>query len=218
MSPEKTILEGKFCRLVPLSVDHSVDLFNAIKGEQSAVRHQYLFETPPNSPAELRSWIEQVSASSDMLFFAVINKATGKCGGRQALMRITPQHCVIEIGSILWGQGIAKTALATEALFLTAQYIFEDLGYRRFEWKCNNLNAPSKRAALRFGFGFEGVFAQHMIIKGHNRDTAWFAMLDRDWPSLKEKYIAWLAPDNFDAKGLAKTSLATPRQPTPVQY
>jgi RimJ/RimL family protein N-acetyltransferase len=122
-------------------------------------------------------------------------------------MRITPEHGVIEIGNILWGAPIARTRVATEALYLAAKYVFEDLGYRRFEWKCNDLNAPSKRAARRFGFTFEGVFRQHMWVKGANRDTAWFAMLDREWPRIRAAYERWLDPANFDAAGRQRAAL-----------
>jgi RimJ/RimL family protein N-acetyltransferase len=124
-------------------------------------------------------------------------------------MRIVPEHGVIEIGAIYWGPRMARTRLATEALFLHARYIFEELGYRRFEWKCNDRNAPSKKAAERFGFAFEGIFRQHMIQKGENRDTAWFAMLDGDWPRLRAEYERWLEPANFDADGAQKTPLRT---------
>ena len=114
---------------------------------------------------------------------------------------------MIEIGNIYWGPTIARRAAATEALYLAARHVFDDLGYRRFEWKCNNLNEPSKKAALRFGFAHEGVFRQHMVVKGLNRDTAWFAMIDKDWPALRAGYEAWLAPENFDAEGRQKRRL-----------
>jgi RimJ/RimL family protein N-acetyltransferase len=120
---------------------------------------------------------------------------------------------VIEIGSILWTDAMARTRLATEALFLAARHVFDDLGYRRFEWKCDARNLPSRRAALRFGFEFEGIFRQHMWIKGRNRDTAWFAMLDQQWPTLRSAYETWLRPDNFDADGGQLRPLATPRPP-----
>lgn len=123
-------------------------------------------------------------------------------------MRIDPAHGVIEIGHILWGPAIAGTSVATEALYLSASYMFDTLGYRRFEWKCNNHNEPSKRAAQRFGFTFEGIFRQHMVVKGQNRDTAWFAMTDQDWPRLKAGYEAWLRPENFDADMRQKSKLA----------
>ena len=122
-------------------------------------------------------------------------------------MRIVPEHGVIEIGSIYWGPAIARTRLATEALYLFARHSFEDLGYRRFEWKCNDRNEPSKRAALRFGFTFEGIFRQHMIMKGENRDTAWFSMLDSEWPARKAEFGRWLALENFHADGRQKTAL-----------
>jgi RimJ/RimL family protein N-acetyltransferase len=141
------------------------------------------------------------------LFSAVIDKASGRAAGRQALMRITPEHGVIEIGHILWGPAISRTRAATEALYLAARHVFDDLGYRRFEWKCNNLNEPSKTAAQRFGFSFEGVFRQHMWGKGANRDTAWFSMLDREWPAIKREYERWLDPANFDAAGNQRSKL-----------
>jgi len=206
------VLEGNFCRLEPLRPIHAKDLFEAICGSKIQKYHQYLFETPPDNEDQLVRWIEEVRADPSMIYFAVINKATKKCGGRQALMRIEPNHASIEIGSILWGHGVARTAIATESFYLSAKHVFDDLGYRRFEWKCNNLNAPSKRAAIRFGFTFEGVFRQHMIIKGANRDTAWFSIIDKEWPALKQIYLDWLSKDNFDAQGIEKTPLSTPRQ------
>lgn len=210
--PIPLVLEGKFCRLEPLMPIHAKDLFGAISGQNIQKYHQYLFETPPDNEGQLTRWIEEVSADPDMIYFAVINKDTKKCGGRQALMHIEPNHASIEIGSILWGHGIARTAIATESFYLSAKHVFDDLGYRRFEWKCNNLNTPSKRAAIRFGFTFEGVFRQHMIIKGANRDTAWFSIIDKDWPAIRDQLERWLDPDNFDAAGLEKTPLSTPRQ------
>ena len=165
-----------------------------------ALRFRWLFENPPQSRAELESWIETVSASIDPLFFAVIDKATGRAEGRQALMRIDMTHGVIEIGGIMWGPALQQTRMATEALFLFADHVFA-LGYRRLEWKCNDLNMASKRAAVRFGFRPESVFRQHMVVKGANRDTAWFAMTDQDWQHLRSSYQAWLSPDNFDTLG-----------------
>jgi RimJ/RimL family protein N-acetyltransferase len=148
-------------------------------------------------------------ATDDLLFYAVIDARTGRAGGRQALMRITPEHGVIEIGSILWGPRIARTQIATEALYLFARHAFDDLGYRRFEWKCDALNEPSRRAALRFGFTFEGVFRQHMVVKGKNRDTAWYAMTDADWPRIGAGTKEWLGPGNFDRSGRQRRPLQT---------
>jgi RimJ/RimL family protein N-acetyltransferase len=137
----------------------------------------------------------------------VIDRASGRAEGRQSLMRITPEHGVIEVGGIYWGPAIARTRVTTEALFLHARYVFDELGYRRFEWKCNDLNEPSKAAARRFSFTFEGVFRQHMIVKGHNRDTAWFSMLDSEWPGIKAEFARWLDPGNFDLDGAQRTKL-----------
>ncbi len=210
-APQYCVLEGQYCRLEPLASKHLSDLFEAINGPEIDKRHQYLLEVAPASVDELATWLEQADRNPDLMFFAVIDQSTGKCGGRQAMMRIRPEHGSIEIGSILWGKGIARTRIATEALYLFAKHVFQDLGNRRFEWKCNNDNAPSKRAANRFGFTFEGVFRQDLILRNKNRDTAWFSMLDNEWPALKVHYENWLKLDNFDEKGMAKTSLTIPR-------
>ena len=155
----------------------------------------------------MADWVARAAAKDDPMYFAVIDGSTGRAEGRQALMRITPEHGVIEIGSIYWGPAIARTPRATEALYLFARHSFEDLGYRRFEWKCNDRNEPSKRAAQRFGFTYEGLFRQHMIMKGESRDTAWFSMLDSEWPTRRVVFERWLAPSNFDAQGQQKSSL-----------
>ncbi|MGE3876077.1 MAG: GNAT family N-acetyltransferase [Parvibaculaceae bacterium] len=207
--PERVVLDGRYARLEPLDpARHGADLLASGQAPGADDRFRYLFEEPPADAAAFTAWLEKIAASADPMFFAVIDKSTGKAEGRQALMRIDPVHGVIEIGNILWGPAIARTRVATEALYLFAGYAFASLGYRRFEWKCNDLNEPSKRAALRFGFAYEGVFRQHMVTKGKNRDTAWFAMIDRDWPALKAGYEKWLDPANFDASGQQRTRLA----------
>jgi RimJ/RimL family protein N-acetyltransferase len=205
--PARVVLEGRYARLEPLAASHTEGLFEASSGPGADARFAYLSENPPRDSNELGLWIEQSSAKADPLFSAVIDLASGRVAGRQALMRIVPEHGVIEIGHILWGPAIARTRAATEALYLAARYLFEDLGYRRFEWKCNDLNAPSKAAALRFGFSYEGLFRQHMVVKGASRDTAWFSMLDREWPALRSEYDRWLEPSNFNAEGKQKTQL-----------
>lgn len=154
----------------------------------------------PDTRLAFGDWLAWAAASSDPLFFAVIDRATGRAVGRQSLLRITPEHGTAEIGHIHWGPGMARSRVATEALYLAARQIF-DLGYRRFEWKCNAANAPSRSAALRFGFAFEGIFRNHMVVKGESRDTAWFAMTDEDWGVLRPQYEAWLDPANFDVQG-----------------
>ncbi|WP_245749626.1 GNAT family N-acetyltransferase [Palleronia marisminoris] len=189
-------MEGRYVRLEPLEAAHADMLFLAASGQGSEERFRWLPETPPDRAA-FDVWLEGASTSPDPLFFAVVDQATGRAEGRQALMRMEPAHGTCEIGHIMWGAALQRTRMATEALFLFADQIF-GLGYRRFEWKCNDLNVPSKRAAERFGFRFEGVFRQHMVVKGANRDTAWFAMTDRDWQQVKHVYEKWLSPDNFD--------------------
>ncbi|RYE86894.1 MAG: N-acetyltransferase [Hyphomicrobiales bacterium] len=205
--PSRIVLDGRYTRLEPLAPHHAADLFAASAVPDAEQRFAWLFEAPPLDAAEMAAWVARVSTQDDPMLFAVIDKATGKAGGRQALMRIVPEHGVIEIGSIYWGPDIARTRLATEALYLFARHIFEDLGYRRFEWKCNDHNAPSKAAARRFGFTYEGLFRQHMIAKGINRDTAWFSMLDGEWPTRKAGLERWLHPANFHPDGNQKTRL-----------
>lgn len=199
--PARVVLDGSYARLEPLAAGHTPLLYEASSGPGAAGRFAYLSDPPPRDLEDLRAWVARSAASEDPLFFAVIDKSSGRVAGRQALMRITPEHGVIEVGHILWGPQIARTRAATEALYLAARHIFEDLGYRRFEWKCHNQNEPSKAAALRFGFAYEGLFRQHMWIKGASRDTAWFAMLDTEWPGFKREYERWLEPSNFDAAG-----------------
>jgi RimJ/RimL family protein N-acetyltransferase len=203
--PQRVVIEGRYTRLEPLAPSHAADLYCAAAGEDQ--RFAYLFEGPPASEAAMADWIARALAKDDPLYFAVIDRATGRAEGRQSLMRITPEHGVIEIGGIYWGPAISRTRVTTEALFLHARYAFDELGYRRFEWKCNARNEPSKAAALRFGFTFEGVFRQHMIVKGQNRDTAWFSMLDSEWPARRAEYERWLSPENFSADGTQQTKL-----------
>lgn len=205
--PGRVVLEGRYARLEPLGPQHAADLYAAASGPFAAARFDYLPTHPPADKAEMAAWIARVSPQDDPLYFAVIDKRSGRVEGRQALMSIVPEHGVIELGGIYWGPAIARTRVATEAFYLCASHSFEDLGYRRFEWKCNDRNEPSKQAALRFGLTFEGVFRQHMIVKGANRDTAWFSMLDGEWPARKAEFERWLAPENFDAGGAQKSKL-----------
>src|SRR5262245_16073982 len=206
--PERRPIEGRHVLLEPLSAArHGDELYSASSVPDVDGRFRYLPDTPPDSRAGFQPWLEQAEASADPLFFAVIDMASGKVAGRQTLMRIDPVHGVIEIGNIYWGPLISKTAAANEAQFLFSKYVFDELGYRRYEWKCNNLNQPSKRAAERFGFKFEGVFRQHLVIKGENRDTAWYSIIDKEWPALRRAYEGWLDPANFDSDGRQKRRL-----------
>ena len=149
----------------------------------------------------------EASTKADPLLFALVDPATGKAVGHATYMRIEPAQRVIEVGNILYTRALQRTPAATEAMYLMARHAFEDLGYRRYEWKCNAFNAPSRAAAKRLGFTYEGLFRQHMIVKGRNRDTAWFSLLDSEWPHAKAAFEAWLSPDNFDAEGRQKARL-----------
>ena len=206
--PERKVLEGRYARLEPLSAAwHGDGLFEAATTANADERFRWLGEYPPESRAALQPWLEKAEASEDPLYFTVIDKASGKVAGRQTFLRIDTANGVIEIGHIHWGPLMQRKPAATEAHFLFMRYIFDELGYRRWEWKCNNRNEPSKRAALRFGFKPEGVFRQAMVIKGENRDTAWYSIIDKEWPALKPAYEAWLDPANFDASGQQKKRL-----------
>ena len=199
--PSRIVANGQYVDVVPLLPSHAQQLFDASKNADSDSKFKWLAELPPTTLDDFRLWVDQVSTSEDPIFYAVIDKATGTVAGRQTLMRIDAANGSVEIGNIYWGPLIARQRGATEAFFLAAKYVFDGLGYRRFEWKCNSENLPSKSAAKRFGFQYEGMFRQHMIVKGLNRDTVWFSIIDKDWPALRSAYEAWLDPSNFDREG-----------------
>jgi RimJ/RimL family protein N-acetyltransferase len=206
--PQRVVLEGCDVDVVPLVAAHADALFDATAGERNLDLWEYLFEGPFLDRQTFRAALTRWVASSDPLFYAIADRRSGAPVGRAALMRIDPGHRVVEVGSILYSPQLQRTRGATEAMFLLARYVFEELGYRRYEWKCNALNAPSRAAAARLGFTFEGIFRQHMIVKGHSRDTAWYSMLDIEWPARKATLERWLAPENFDAGGRQRTSLS----------
>jgi len=211
--PRRIVIDGRNVRLEPLSAArHGDGLFAASTVADAAERFRYLLESPPENRRAFQAWLDHAEASADPLVFAVIDQASGVVAGRQALMRIEPAHGVLEVGSVYWGPLVARRPAATEALYLFARHIFEDLGYRRLEWKCNALNEPSKRAAIRFGFSFEGLFRQHMVAHGENRDTAWYALIDREWPLVRAACEAWLAPANYDGEGRQQRRLEELRQ------
>lgn len=207
--PERITLPGRYVTLVPLEAAHADDLFAATSGADKAWLWDYMSDGPFVDAEAMRVQIGIKAASGDPLFYAVLDRASGRAIGHATLMRIDTANRVIETGNIMFSPALQRTPGATEAMYLLARYVFDELGYRRYEWKCNSLNAPSKRAATRLGFTFEGVFRQHMLVKGRNRDTAWFSMLDTEWPAVKAAFEAWLSPDNFDAAGNQKQSLAT---------
>ncbi|HLJ70210.1 MAG TPA: GNAT family protein [Roseiarcus sp.] len=208
--PERVTMEGRFITLTPLdAAAHGDALFEAANGGEKDQVWDYLFDGPYADRAAFRANLEAKAKSEDPLIFAIIDRKSGKPVGYQTLMRIEPAHRVIEIGNVLYTPAMQRTPGATEAQYLFARYVFDELGYRRYEWKCNALNAPSRRAAQRLGFTFEGVFRQHMIVKGRNRDTAWFSMLDHEWPARRAAFERWLAPDNFDKAGRQIVSLSS---------
>ncbi len=195
-------------RLEPLdAAKHAPSLFALSQAPGTAGLWTYLFDAPMGDPEAFAAMIAARAASADPLFCAILDRATGKAVGMASLMRMDEKNRVIEVGNILFTPALQRQPGATEAMYLLMKHVFDDLGYRRYEWKCNDLNAPSKRAARRLGFEFEGVFRQHMFVKGRNRDTAWFAMLDRDWPARKAAFEGWLEASNFDAAGQQKRPL-----------
>ncbi len=208
--PNPVNLEGRFVTVTPLHADlHAESLYENTCGPQNDHLWTYMADGPFSNFGAFESQLRKKAASEDPLFFAIIDKTDGKALGYASYLRIEPVHRSIEVGHIVYGSSLQRTAGATEAMWLMARYVFENLGYRRYEWKCDALNQRSIRAALRFGFQFEGIFRQHMIVKGRNRDTAWFSLLDSEWPERKRNFEQWLSPANFDAAGRQRVSLST---------
>lgn len=213
--PERRVLDGRLVRLEPLSAArHGDDLYLAATEGDADARFTWLATGKPDSRADFQSWLDWAEGHGESVYWAVIDKASGRAVGRQSLMRIDTANGVIEIGDIHWGPAMQRSALSTEAFFLHAAHVFDDLAYRRFEWKLNDLNTPSHRAARRFGFTYEGLFRQHMVVKGRNRDTAWYAMTDGDWPAIRAGLERWLSPANFDREGRQRARLEELRAAT----
>ena len=207
--PARTTLRGRLTTVAPLDpAAHEQTLFEGTHGPDREKLWLYMGAGPFADRAAFRIYLDKLATSEDPLSFAIIDNSSGHAVGHASYMRMAPEHRVIEVGNIFYTASLARSAAATEAMFLMARHIFEDLNYRRYEWKCNALNAPSRNAALRLGFSFEGIFRQHMIQKGRNRDTAWFAMLDHEWPARKARFEAWLRPENFDESGRQRTPLS----------
>ena len=205
--PTRITLSGQSVDIVPLDPDrHGDALWDGSKDHDAL--YAYLFEGPFADRTAFAAVLRKMAASADPFFYAIVDRASGRAVGRAALMRIEPAHRVIEVGSILFTPALQRTRGATEAMYLMARYVFDDLGYRRYEWKCNALNEPSRAAALRLGFTYEGLFRQHMIIKGRSRDTAWYSMIDTEWPARRARFDTWLAPENFDGNGRQRKALS----------
>lgn len=214
-TPRHEVLAGPRVRLEPLDPERQADaLFAAAQGEGAdPALWRYLGYGPFADVAELRAWLAERAGSTDPLFLAVVDGASGRAGGVVSFLRMEPDHGSIEIGHIWMGGPIQRTPAVTEAIYLLARHAFA-LGNRRLEWKCDAANARSRAAAERFGFTYEGTFRKHMITKGRNRDTAWFSLLDDEWPAVRDAFEAWLAPANFDADGRQRTALAARRADT----
>ena len=205
--PEKVRLEGRFCSLVPLDVEaHGGQLWEAFSADMTGVDWTYLLVAPIETEADFGVFLRAAEASEDPLYFTVLN-AEGRAVGHATYLRIDPANGVIEVGYIHFSPLMQRTPMSTEAMYLMMAYVFETLGYRRYEWKCDALNAPSLAAAKRLGFTFEGVFRQAVVYKGRNRDTAWLSVLDSEWPALKARFERWLDVENFDSKGRQRTRL-----------
>lgn len=207
LRPGRVTLTGRTCRLAPLAETHLDDLWQANSADDGRM-WDYMSNGPFTDKAAYAAWLKGVLPSEDPLFFAIVENATGAALGVASYLRIDPNNGVIEVGNIAYSPALQGTLPATEAMYLMMAHAFDVLGYRRYEWKCNAFNAPSRRAAQRLGFSYEGLFRKHMVVKGRSRDTAWFAITDDRWPAVKAALETWLAPDNFDAAGKQRQRLS----------
>ena len=207
--PPRTAIEGRHCRVEPIDpTRHAADLHAANREDARDRIWSYLPYGPFETLDDYRAWMEATCLGDDPLFHAIVDAKTEKAVGVASYLRIEPPVGVIETGHINYAPRLQKTAAATEAMFLMMRRVFDELGYRRYEWKCDALNAGSRAAAERLGFTFEGVFRQATLYKGRNRDTAWYAITDGDWPAIKTAFERWLADANFDADGRQRESLS----------
>lgn len=207
-TPPRKAMTGHFCRMEPLDVDkHAECLFSAFSLDLSQYNWTYLPYGPFADIKSFTGWLTTSCMGDDPLFYVIINQGDNEVVGMASYLRIAPAIGVIEVGHIHFSPKMQRTPMATEAMYLMMARVFDELGYRRYEWKCDALNAPSKSAAERFGFRFEGLWRQATMYKGRNRDTTWYAIIDKDWPSIKKAYQAWLDPNNFDKDGIQKLSL-----------
>ncbi|PCE33169.1 GNAT family N-acetyltransferase [Burkholderia ubonensis] len=210
--PQPVTLHGRHCRIEPLDADrHAADLYAAYASAPDGRNWTYLAHGPYTDEASYRAYARTAAESTDPMHFAVIDVASGRAVGTLALMRIDPANGVIEVGSVTFSPALQRTPISTEAQYLLMRHVFDTLGYRRYEWKCDSLNAPSRKAAERLGFRYEGTFRQALVYKGRNRDTAWYSIVDGEWPALAAAFDAWLSPANFDEQGNQRASLAAIR-------
>ncbi|QGY05241.1 GNAT family N-acetyltransferase [Methylobacterium mesophilicum SR1.6/6] len=211
--PPRTPMEGRLCRLVPLDAEAQADaLFATYKAAADTRGWTYLGDDMPESAAAYRTRLEAQQASQDPLFHTILDRVSGDALGIASYLRIDPGNGVIEVGHLHFGPRLQRAPAATEAMALMMACAFDELGYRRYEWKCDSLNAPSRAAALRLGFTFEGIFRNAVVVKGRSRDTAWFSITDAEWPRVRAGFTAWLDPSNFDAEGRQRRGLAEMRE------
>lgn len=200
--PAKVFIQGRYCILEPIEINkHAVKLFDVLAIDNQGESWTYLPYGPFDTINEFKNWLVKTMSDNDTLLYAILDVKTQESIGISGYLRMDPEHGVIEIGHLHFSALLKQTSLATEAIYLMLRHVFDELKFRRCEWKCNDLNEPSRRAAERFGFIFEGIFRQNYIFKNRNRDTAWFSIIDSEWGAIKEKFEKWLNPNNFDAKG-----------------
>ncbi len=206
--PPRTEMVGRYCRLDPVSAArHGTDLYSAYMEAPDDRDWTYLFCERPARREDFHSYLKSLEKSDDPLHFTIVESQTGKALGTSALMRIDPAHGSIEVGAITFSPRLKRTPAATESMYLMMRRAFDELGYRRYEWKCDSLNAPSRAAAGRYGFTFEGIFRNAVVYKGRNRDTAWYSITAEEWPRMRSAFEAWLDPANFDERGQQKQRL-----------
>jgi RimJ/RimL family protein N-acetyltransferase len=211
--PPRTAMHGRYCRVEPVDVDrHAADLHAANLEAGDHSRWTYLSAHGFDHPDAYRDWLRGMTATDDPLLHAIVDLPTGRAVGVAAYLRIDPANGVIEVGHLNYSPRLQRTRAATEAMYLMMRRAFDELGYRRYEWKCDSLNAPSRTAARRLGFTFEGIFRQAVVYKGRNRDTAWFSIIDAEWPPIRDGFERWLAPANFDDDGRQRHRLEECRQ------
>lgn len=206
--PARETMQGRTCHLQPLDVArHADDLIAAFALDVEGRTWTYLAYGPFDSPEAHRAWLREVSSQRDPQFYAIVDETTGKAVGQASYLRIAPEHGVLEVGHLAFSPLLQRTTASTEAMYLMMHRAFEEYGYRRYEWKCDSLNAPSWATAERLGFTFEGIFRQAVVMKQRNRDTTWLSITDAEWPALRDAFEGWLAPENFDAQGQQRRSL-----------
>jgi RimJ/RimL family protein N-acetyltransferase len=209
--PPRTPMTGRYCRVEPIDIErHAADLYD-VKTDPSS--WTYLFYGPFGEFDSYRRWLAEMEALNDPLFYAIVDNRSGKAIGVAAYLRIDTANGVIEVGHLNFSPALQRTAAATEVMYLMMRRAFDELGYRRYEWKCDSLNMPSRRAAERLGFTYEGTFRQAIVYKNRNRDTTWYSIIDREWPARKRAFEGWLSPENFDAAGHQRHPLAAFMRP-----